>query len=420
MPYPQRTLVRAGRLIDAGRSDVLPDRTIVVEGDRVVDVVAGGPEESGARTVDLRRSTVLPGLIDCHAHMIGELESGQGYAALVMRTAAQEAMTGVRHARETVLAGFTTVRDVGTFRAFVDCALRDAIDAGDVLGPRMRCAGAFVTCSGGGGDVTGLAPVVDAVVPVDLRFGVADSADQVRERVRKILHGGADFIKVIATGAVLTEGTTPGAPEFSEDELRAAVEEAALYGTHVAAHAHGAEGIKRAVRAGVRSVEHGSLMDDEAIELMASRGAYLVADIYCGDWIAEEGRRGGWSADVIRKNDETTDAQRDGFTKAVKAGVRVAYGTDSGVYPHPMVAKQLSYMVRFGMTPMEAIRSATVVAAALIGWSDRVGALEPGAFADLIAVEGDPLEDIALLEDVPFVMKGGEVVKTAAAEGLPS
>jgi len=338
---------------------------------------------------------------------------------LVQRTAAQEAMTGVRHAGETLLAGFTSVRDVGTFRAFVDCALRDAIDAGDVLGPRMRCAGAFVTCSGGGGDVTGLAPDVDAVVPIDLRFGVADSADEVRHRVRKILHGGADFIKVIATGAVLTEGTNPGAPEFSEGELRAAVEETALYGTHVAAHAHGAEGIKRAVRAGVRSIEHGSLMDDESIDLMASHGTYLVADIYCGDWIAEEGRRSGWSADVLRKNDETTDAQREGFTKAVKAGVSVAYGTDSGVYPHPMVAKQLAYMVRFGMTPMEAIRSATVVAAELIGWSGEVGTIEPGAFADLIAVEGDPLEDVAGLEDVSFVMKASRVVKSPAAQGVP-
>ena len=414
----ERILIRAGRVIDVERSEVQGDRTIVVEGDRIVDVVIDGPSETGARTIDLSGSTVLPGLIDCHAHMIGELDTGHGYAALVMRTAAQEAMTGVRHARETVMAGFTTVRDVGTFRAFVDCALRDAIDAGDVLGPRMRCAGAYVTCSGGGGDVTGLAPDVDAVVPVDLRFGVADSADQVRGRVRKILHGGADFIKVIATGAVLTEGTTPGAPEFSEDELRAAVEEASLYGTHVAAHAHGAEGIKRAVRAGARSIEHGSLMDDEAIGLMADRGTYLVADIYCGDWIAEEGRRGGWSADVLRKNDETTDAQREGFAKAVKAGVRVAYGTDSGVYPHPMVAKQLAYMVRFGMTPMEAIRSATVVAAELIGWSGEVGTIEPGAFADLIAVEGDPLEDVAGLEDVSFVMKGGRTVKSSVAQGV--
>ena len=391
----------------------MSDRVLVVEGDRIIDVVAEAPAETSARVVDLSSATVLPGLIDCHAHMIGEMETGLGYASLVMRTAAQEAMTGVRNAHATVGAGFTSVRDVGTFRAFVDCALRDAIESGDVEGPRMLCAGAFVTVSGGGGDVTGLAPDVDAVVPIDLRFGVANSADEVRARVRRILAGGADFIKVIATGAVLTEGTTPGAPEFSEGEIRAAVEEAALIGTHVAAHAHGAEGIKRAVRAGVRSIEHGSLMDDESIELMAAHGTFLVADVYNGDWIAEEGGRGGWSADVIRKNEETTDAQREGFTKAVNAGVKIAYGTDSGVYPHAWVAKQFAYMVRFGMAPIEVIRSATTVAAELMGWEDRVGSLAPERFADLVAVQGDPLEDVSLLEAPVFVMKGGAVVSGA-------
>ncbi|MEP6973651.1 MAG: amidohydrolase family protein [Actinomycetota bacterium] len=407
----ERVLIRAGRLIDVEREEVLTDRVIVIEGDRIVDVLAQAPAETSSPTVDLSGYTVLPGLMDMHAHMIGEMETGLGYASLVMRTAAQEAMSGVRNARATVEAGFTTVRDVGTFRAFVDCALRDAIEAGDVTGPRMMCAGAFVTVSGGGGDITGLAPDVDAAVPIDLRFGVANSVDEVRTRVRRILSGGADFIKVIATGAVLTEGTMPGAPEFTEDEIRAAVQEAALYGTHVAAHAHGAEGIKRAVRAGVRSIEHGSLMDDEAIELMASHGTYLVADVYCGDWIAEEGARGGWSADVLRKNDETTDAQREGFTKSVKAGVTIAYGTDSGVYPHAWVGRQFAYMVRLGMTPMQAIRSATVVAAELMGWQDRVGSIASGKFADLVAVAGDPLEDISVLEDVAFVMKGGAIVK---------
>jgi imidazolonepropionase-like amidohydrolase len=407
----ERVLIRAGRLIDVERERVLTDHVIVIEGDRIVDVVAEGPAESSSVTIDLPDRTVLPGLIDCHAHMIGEMETGLGYAALVMRTAAQEAMTGVRNARATVEAGFTTVRDVGTFRAFVDCALRDAINAGDVAGPRMMCAGAYVTVSGGGGDVTGLSPDVDAVVPIDLRFGVANSVDEVRARVRRILGGGADFIKVIATGAVLTEGTTPGAPEFSEDEIRAAVEEAGLSGAHVAAHAHGAEGIKRAVRAGVRSIEHGSLMDDEAIELMASSGTYLAADVYCGDWIAEEGARGGWSADVMRKNEETTDAQREGFTKAVKAGVAIAYATDSGVYPHAWVGKQFAYMVRYGMTPMQAIRSATVVASELMGWPDRVGTIAAGRFADLVAVVGDPLDDVSVLEDIGFVMKAGVVVK---------
>jgi imidazolonepropionase-like amidohydrolase len=409
----ETTVIRPDRLVDVVAGEVLTGRAVVVRDDRIEAVVRAVDAPAGASTIDLPGQTLLPGLIDCHAHMIGEVESGHGYASLVMRTPAQEAFSGVRNARDTLMAGFTTVRDVGTFRAFVDCALRDAIDAGDVAGPRMMCAGAYVTCSGGGGDVTGLAPDVDAVVPVDLRFGVADSADEIRARVRKILHGGADFIKVIATGAVLTEGTMPGAPEFSEAEIRAAVEEAALYGTFVAAHAHGAEGIKRAVRAGVRSIEHGSLIDDEGIELMAAAGTFLVADVYFGDWIEEEGRRAGWSPDVLRKNLETTDAQREGFAKAVKAGVRLAYGTDSGGYPHAWVGKQFAYQVRHGQTPMQAIRSATWDAAELMGWRDRVGKVAPGCFADLVAVPGDPTEDVALLESVPFVMKGGEVVKGA-------
>ena len=402
--------IRAGRFVDVVAGEVRHAQLITIRGNRVESVEPEtGAYPEGVR--DLSAYTVLPGLIDCHAHLIGEVESGHGYAALVQRSAAQEALSGVGNARDTILAGFTTVRDVGTFRALVDVALREAIDRGDVLGPRMMCAGAYVTCASGAGDVTGLAPDIDAVVPRDLRFGVSNNVDEVRDAVRRILHGGADFIKMLATGAVLTEGMTPGAPEFSEAELRAGVEEAALYGTHVAAHAHGAEGIKRAVRAGVRSIEHGSLMDDESIAMMAEAGTYLVADVWNGDWIAQQGRAQGWSADVLRKNDETTDAQRQGFAKSVEAGVKIAYGTDSGVYPHGMSAKQLAYMVKFGMTPMQAVQSATVVAAELMGWQDRVGAIEPGRFADLIAVEGDPLEDLDRFTDVAFVMKGGEVVK---------
>ena len=401
------TRIRAGRLVEVVAGEVLTDQLLIARGERIESV---GPYDDGPVDVDLSNHTVLPGLIDCHAHLIGEVESGHGYAALVQRTGAQEALSGVRNARDTIMAGFTSVRDVGTFRAFVDVALRDAIKAGDVLGPRMLCAGAYVTSSGGGGDVTGLAPDVDAVVPRDLRFGVANSPDEVRKVVREILHGGADFIKVIATGAVLTEGTLPSAPEFSEAEIRAGVEEAALYETHVAAHAHGAEGIKRAVRAGVRSIEHGSLMDDESIALMAEHGTFLVADVWMGDWSIEQGEREGWSPDVMRKLRETTDLQREGFAKAVEAGVRIAFGTDSGTYPHGMNANQFASMVKYGMTPLEAIRSATVVAAELLGWSDRVGALEPGLFADLVAVEGDVMNDVDLLTDVAFVMKGGRVV----------
>jgi imidazolonepropionase-like amidohydrolase len=394
-------------LVEVVAGEVLTDQLLIARGERIESI---GPYDDGPVDVDLSNHTVLPGLIDCHAHLIGEVESGHGYAALVQRSGAQEALSGVRNARDTIMAGFTSVRDVGTFRAFVDVALRDAIEAGDVLGPRMLCAGAYVTSSGGGGDVTGLAPDVDAVVPRDLRFGVANSPDEVRKVVREILHGGADFIKVIATGAVLTEGTVPSAPEFSEAEIRAGVEEAALYETHVAAHAHGAEGIKRAVRAGARSIEHGSLMDDESIALMAEQGTFLVADVWMGDWSIEQGEREGWSPDVMRKLRETTDVQREGFAKAVEAGVRIAFGTDSGTYPHGMNAKQFASMVKYGMTPVEAIRSATVVAAELLGWTDRVGALEPGLFADLVAVEGDVMNDVDLLTDVAFVMKGGRVV----------
>jgi imidazolonepropionase-like amidohydrolase len=401
------TRIRAGQLVDVVAGEVLRDQLLVVRGERIESVV---PDDGEPVDVDLSNHTVLPGLIDCHAHLIGEVESGHGYAALVQRSGAQEALSGVRNARDTVMAGFTSVRDVGTFRAFVDVALRDAIEAGDVPGPRMLCAGAYVTSSGGGGDVTGLASDVDAVVPRDLRFGVANSPDEVRKVVREILHGGADFIKVIATGAVLTEGTVPSAPEFSEAEIRAAVEEAALYETHVAAHAHGAEGIKRAVRAGVRSIEHGSLMDDGSIALMAEHGTYLVADVWMGDWSIEQGEREGWSPNVMRKLRETTDVQREGFAKAVEAGVRIAFGTDSGTYPHGMNANQFASMVKYGMTPMEAIRSATVVAAELLGWRDRVGALEPGLFADVVSVEGELLNDVDLLTDVAFVMKGGRVV----------
>ena len=405
------TTIRAGGFVDVTAGEVRRDQLVVVRGDRIESVGPDEGSEPEGRVIDLSTRTVLPGLMDMHAHMIGLDDGGGTYADLVMRSGAQEAFTGVAHARETLEAGVTTVRDVGTFRAFVDVALRDAIEAGVVPGPRMMCAGAYVTSSTGGGDIPGLAVDVDAVLPRDLRFGVANSVDDVRRVVREILHRGADLIKVIATGAVLTEGTTPGAPEFSEDEIRAAVQEASYYGAHVAAHAHGAEGIKNAVRAGVRSIEHGSLMDDEAIDLMAERGTYLVADIYDGDWIAETGRREGWSASSLRKNDETTLAQREGFEKAVTAGVKIAYGTDSGVYPHRFVGRQMAKMVKHGMTPMQAIRSATTVAAELLGWQDRVGSLEPGTFADLIAVDADPLEDITELERVTFVMKGGQILK---------
>jgi imidazolonepropionase-like amidohydrolase len=405
----EHAVVLAGRLVDVVAGDVVDDRALVLQGDRIVGVLPASEAPPEAPVIDLSTRTVLPGLIDSHAHLVGEIDSGQGYASLVNRSSAQEALTGVTNARDTLLAGFTTVRDVGTFHAFVDVALREAIDEGRITGPRMMCAGAYVTCPGGGGDITGLP--LEVQVPSELRMGVSSGPDEVRANVRRIFEAGADFIKVIATGAVLTSGTDPGEPELTEEEIRAAVEEAEARGSHVAAHAHGAEGAKRALRAGARSIEHGSLIDDETIALMVERGAYLVADMFDGDWMLQEGPRLGYSDETLRKTEMTNDSQRENFGKAVRAGVKIAFGTDSGIYPHGMNAKNLAFHVRFGQTPMEAIRSATVVSAALMGWDDRVGSLRPGRFADLIAVNGDPLEGVTVLEDIPFVMKGGEVVK---------
>jgi imidazolonepropionase-like amidohydrolase len=407
--------VRPGRLLDVSTGDVLTDRAVLIDGERIAGVVSAPEVPSDVPVRDLPDLMVLPGLVDCHAHLVGEEDSGHGYTELLTRTGAQEAMTGVRNARATLLAGFTSVRDVGTYRAFVDVALRDAIDAGWTPGPRMMVAGAYVGCTGGGGDISGLAPDAERLVPDELRVGVVDTVDDVRRAVRRILYGGADLVKLIATGAVMSDNGNPGVPELTEDQIRTAVEEAALHGAHVAAHAHGAEGIKRAIRGGVHSIEHGSLMDDEGVAMMAETGTWLVADIYGGDYIDEIGRRDGWKADVLRKNDETTQAQRKVFARCVAAGVRIAYGTDSGIYPHGLNARQLAYHVRHGQTPLEAIRAATVHAAELMGWSDRIGRIEPGRYADLVAVAGDPTQDVTLLEDIPFVMKGGDIVRDELA-----
>jgi imidazolonepropionase-like amidohydrolase len=404
------TAIRAGRLVDVERGEVRRDQLVLVRGTRIEAILPGSAKPpSGARLVDLSRYTVLPGLIDCHTHLVGEATSADVLQPLE-RSEAQEAFSGVRNARATLMAGFTTVRDVGTYRAFVDRALRDAINDGSVIGPRMKVAGAYVTVSTGAGELVGAAP--DVTIPAAFRYGVANSADQVRERVRAILNGGADFIKILATGAVFTRGTKPGVSEYTEDQIRAAVAQAAEYGTFVAAHAHGAEGIKRAVRAGVRSIEHGSLMDDEAIALMKERGTWLVADIWNGDFTDSVGREQKWPEDILRKNTETTEIQRVGFRKAVALGVKVAYGTDSGIYPHGLNAMQLPYMVKYGMSPMQAIQAATISAADLMQWKDSLGSITPGKYADIIAVEGDALADLSSFSKVAFVMKAGITHKT--------
>ena len=409
----ETVVVHAGRMLDVEQGVYLADRAIRIEDGRITAITPWtAASRGGSRLIDWSKYTVLPGLIDLHTHLVGDISSADVTAPL-SSSAARDALMGVAHARATLDAGFTTVRDVGTYRAFVDVALRNAINAGQVQGPRMFVAGAYVTVTNGGGEVTGLPEGV--IVPDEMRRGVANNEAEVRQRVRELLAGGADLIKVIATGAVFTAGTTPSKPEYTEQEIRAAVEEAAKRGTFVAAHAHGAEGIKNAIRAGVRTVEHGSYLDDEGIELMVRHGTWLVADVYNGDYTEEVGTRDGWSAEILRKNRETTDIQRAAFAKAVKAGVRIGFGTDSGIYPHGDNARQFAYMVKYGMTPLDAIRSATLSAAASLGRSQELGSIATGKFADLIAINGDPLEDVDRMRNVAGVIKQGLLIHQGGA-----
>ena len=401
----QDLLIRAGHVLDVDTGRMLAGRDILVRDGRVASIAASaeavGP---GLRVLDWSTLTVVPGLMDMHTHLADEGPYGDP-ATPLRSNAARDAFIGARNARATLQAGFTTVRDVGVYRGFADVQLRDAINAGLVPGPRMFVAGTYVTVTGGGGEITGVPAGTE--VPAIFRRGVADNEAEVRRRVNEILDAGADFIKLIATGAVLADGTEPGQSEYTEAEIRAAVEEAGRRGRFVAAHAHGAEGIKRAVRAGARSIEHGSLMDDEAIALMRQHGTFLVADIYNGDYIDSVGRRDGWSAEILRKNLDTTDAQREGFRKAVASGVNIAYGTDSGVYPHGDNARQFAYMVRYGMTPLQAIRAATLESARLLRKENELGSITPGKLADLVALACDPLADIACLQQVRGVVKAG-------------
>ncbi|MEP7341936.1 MAG: amidohydrolase family protein, partial [Acidobacteriota bacterium] len=305
-------------------------------------------------------------------------------------------------------AGFTTIRDVGAGE-FVDVALRNAINRGDSPGPRMLVATLTVGATGGHGDTNGFSPY--------LKFsgfsGIADGVDEARKLVRFEIKHGADLIKIIATAGVLSEEESVGAPQYSQEELNAIVEEAKMWGKRIAAHAHGTEGIKRAIRAGVTSIEHGSFIDEEGIRLMKERGTYLVADIYNDDYILAEFSKLGYPDKIIEKERLVGRTQRENFQKAVKAGVKIAYGTDAGVYPHGWNGKQFAHMVKWGLTPAQAIQAATVSAADLLGWNDKVGVIAPGAFADIVAVDGDPLKDVTELERVKFVMKGGVVYKPA-------
>lgn len=401
----ESVFIRAGRLVDVEKETVLTDQLIHVRDGRVVSVAPFAPVQDVA-IIDWSQYTVLPGLADMHTHLVGDIQGG--IIDPLMSTGAEDVLAGVGNAKTTLCAGFTTVRDVGSWRAFTDVALRDAINRGDVEGPRMAVAGGYFTIPEGGGAITGLA--YDAKAPDDMTRGIVRGPDDARQKAREFLQHRVDLLKMIATGAVLTVGTDPGLPELSEEEMSAIVGEAKKYGKKVTAHAHGAEGAKMAVRAGVDSIEHGSLLDDEALRMMKSHGVFLVADIYNGDYINEIGAAEDWPEETMQKNRDTTDTQREVFRKAVKMGVKVAYGTDAGVYPHGDNANQMPYMVRYGMTPMRAIQSATLHSAQLLGWEKDTGAISPDHYADMIAVDGDPLADISILSDIKGVIKGGRKI----------
>ena len=403
----QVTIIRAGQLIDVDTGRVQSNQMILVRGGKIEAIGENLPIPTGATVIDLSKMTVLPGLIDCHTHLA---DLGDAEPLLVLqRTSAETAYAAIPNARVTLLGGFTTVRDVGVYRAFNDVAMRDAIARGYIIGPRMFVAGAYITISEGAGAMTGLA--WDIPLPLDLRYGEANSPWEVRQKIRELAHRGADHIKILSTGAVLTHGSNPKSLEFTPEELNAAVDEARNFGLRVEAHAHAAEGIKNAIRAGVASIEHATLIDDEGIALAKQHGTYLDMDIYDEECIQDQGKKNATPADFLEHDRGLGELHRRNFTKAVRAGVKMSFGTDAGVCPHGINARQFAFMVKYGMTPMQAIQSATSNAADLLGKSDLLGSLKPGKYADIIAVSGNPLADVRILENVKFVMKEGQIYK---------
>ena len=403
----QAGALKCDKLIDVNTGKIFTDQAIVFDKDGVITAV--GPAAAmqlPADTISLPGRTCLPGLIDVHVHLTGDA-TDHGYQSLGVSVPA-EAIKGVKNARITLMAGFTTVRNVGA-GGFTDVALRDAVVAGDVPGPRMQVSGPMISITGGHGD--------NNLLPYEYHRtdeGVADGPWALRAKVREIVKYGADLIKIAASGGVLSKGDSPGAEQLTLEEMQAIVAEAHKLGRKVAAHAHGTQAIKDAILAGVDSVEHASLIDPEGISLARSHGTYLVFDIYNDDFILAEGPSHGMLPESIVKERLIGRLQRENFKKAFQGGDKMAFGTDAAVYPHGDNAKQFAKMVEWGMQPIDALRAATINAADLMGWKDKVGALAPGHYADIIAVAGNPLEDVTTLEHVGFVMKGGQVVKNTA------
>ncbi len=411
-PTPKVTYIRAGHLFDATNENARSNMVVVVEGERIQKVAPANevPVPAGVAVIDLSNATVLPGLIDCHTHLGSRADQ---YAEIerFKRTPYTSGFAGVVNARKTLMAGFTSVRDVGS-APFMAVDLRNAINEGFIPGPRVVASGPGLSITGGHGDLNGYSPWIQNITPPEIRaFGIADGVDAVRHAVRGQIKYGVDVIKILASGGVLSKGDQPGAPQYDYEELKAAADEAHKAGRKIAAHAHGAQSIKDSIRAGIDSIEHASLVDDEGIQLAKQHGTYFVMDIYNDDYLVGKAVDFGLPQENLEKERAVGRLQRENFEKAFKAGVKMAFGTDAGVYPHGDNAKQFFYMVKYGMTPAQAIRSATFSAADLLGRSKDVGTIEAGKYADIIAVSADPLQDVRALEHVGFVMKGGTVYK---------
>ena len=406
---PHNVAVHAGHMLDVKSGKVLSDRTLVIEDGKVV---SNGPSADAkippdAVRIELPDATVLPGFIDAHTHLT--MDPKFGYETLALSTSRQ-ALTGAKNARLTLLAGFTTVRNVGA-KDFSDVALRDAINAGDVPGPRMLVSGPPLSITGGHCD--------NNMLPFEYHAtsdGVADGVAAVQHKVRENIKYGADLIKVCATGGVLSLGDNPQHSQFTLEEMKAIVADAHRLGRKVAAHAHGAEGIRWAAEAGVDSVEHGSYIDDAGIAAMKEHGTYLVPTLYLGDWMIDNAGLTRLPAPLLAKAKEVIPAARKNIAHAFASGVKVALGTDAAVYPHGLNGHEFETMVKLGLTPLQSIQAGTLNAADLLGWSGKAGTLETGAWADIVAVDGDPLKDITTLQRVKFVMKAGEVVKNEYAK----
>jgi imidazolonepropionase-like amidohydrolase len=402
-------VVRAGRLLDVKTGNTLQNQAIVIEGDKIVSVGPAGSVKAApdAIVVDLPNATVLPGLIDAHTHIT--FNPSFGYETLGI-SIPREALVGAHNARVTLEAGITTVRNVGA-RGYADVALRDAINAGDVPGPRMIVSGPALSITGGHCD--------NDLLPFEYHAssdGAADGIEGVQHKTREIIKYGADVIKICATGGVLSKGDDPNASQYTLEEMKAIVADAHRLGRKVAAHAHGAQGVQWASEAGVDSIEHGHLMNDAAIATLKKNGTYLVPTLYLVDWHKEHAAQAHLPEYTIKKMQMVSEVGQNNAKKAIAAGVKIGMGTDAAVYPHGLNAHELGVYVRLGMTPLQAIQTATINDADLLGWTDRIGTLEPGKYADIIAVDSDPLKDVTTLETVKFVMKGGEVIKNQYAK----